>query len=229
WQEDRKQPRFSEHAGTCGVDDDGEPDDGQTNEDCTCGVDDDGEPDDGQTNDGEGDDVKAYEDVEEVMEEDKEDVEDVLEEEKEDVEDVLEEDKEDVEDVLDVAPLVARNQQTEAGHILHINPKYLYNLVIPFKFHSSASVVSEICGQIFTTNDCNSFGPRMRVGNTGILFGASLFMFFERRSTGVVRRICFSPLYADELQQFREQYVCQWILDAANVRRNQVLQDLGIL
>ncbi|WVY94392.1 hypothetical protein V8G54_033480 [Vigna mungo] len=116
--EDRKQPHFSEHAGTCGVDDDGEPDDCQPNEDGgRCGVD-----DDGQTNDGEGDDGKAYEDVEDVMEEDKEDVEDILEEDKEDVE--------------DVAPLVARNQQNDVGHILTINPKYLYSLVIPFKLHS---------------------------------------------------------------------------------------------
>ncbi|XP_047161437.1 uncharacterized protein LOC124831486 [Vigna umbellata] len=30
----------------------------------------------------------------------------------------------------------------------------------------------------------------------GILFATSVFMFFERRSTGVVKRICFSPLYA---------------------------------
>ncbi|KOM28742.1 hypothetical protein LR48_Vigan569s001300 [Vigna angularis] len=38
------------------------------------------------------------------------------------------------------------------------------------------------------------------------------------------------PTYTtEELQQVREQYVCQWILDVDNVRRNQVLQDLGIL
>ncbi|XP_052730457.1 uncharacterized protein LOC128195815 [Vigna angularis] len=38
------------------------------------------------------------------------------------------------------------------------------------------------------------------------------------------------PSYTtEELQQFREQYVCQWILDVDNMRRNQVLEDLGIL
>ncbi|WVZ17720.1 hypothetical protein V8G54_010702, partial [Vigna mungo] len=113
-----------------------------------------------------------------------------------DVEGVMEEDNEDVHDVLDVAPLVSRKQQNEAAHILDINPKYLYSMVIPFRLHSSDYVVSEICGQVFVTADCHSFGPRKQLGNMGILFGASVFMFFERRRTGVVRRICFSPLYA---------------------------------
>ncbi|WVZ19799.1 hypothetical protein V8G54_007121 [Vigna mungo] len=31
--------------------------------------------------------------------------------------------------------------------------------------------------------------------NEGILFGTSLFMFFERRGIGVVKTICFTPLY----------------------------------
>ncbi|WVZ20626.1 hypothetical protein V8G54_007948 [Vigna mungo] len=63
-------------------------------------------------------------------------------------------------------------------------------------FVANDYVVSEICGQVFVTADCHSFGPRKQLGNMGILFGASVFMFFERRRTGVVRRICFSPLYA---------------------------------
>ncbi|KOM49861.1 hypothetical protein LR48_Vigan08g068800 [Vigna angularis] len=38
------------------------------------------------------------------------------------------------------------------------------------------------------------------------------------------------PSYTtEELQQVREHYVCQWILDVDNVRRNEVLEDLGML
>ncbi|KOM55152.1 hypothetical protein LR48_Vigan10g104400 [Vigna angularis] len=95
------------------------------------------------------------------------------------------EEKEDVEDVLDVAPvvrIVARHQQiNEDAHLLNVNRKYLYNLVIPFKL--PWRVVSEICGQTFDTQECYSFAPRMQLGNMGILFATSVFMFFERRST----------------------------------------------
>ncbi|XP_017420348.2 uncharacterized protein LOC108330374 [Vigna angularis] len=202
-----------------------------------------------------------------------------------------------VEDVMDIGPVVSTvplHDDTEDDNLLNVNRTQLYNMVIPFKL--PWRVVSEISGQTFGTQECYSFGPRMQVGNTGILFATSVFMFFERRSTGVVKRICFSPLYAsniigfddivnaeflfvpiihdghwwcyavkipsleifdcgvivlkimelwdgidkyerktmpsyttEELQQVRENYVCQWILDVDNVRRNEVLEDLGML
>ncbi|KOM42972.1 hypothetical protein LR48_Vigan05g057600 [Vigna angularis] len=38
------------------------------------------------------------------------------------------------------------------------------------------------------------------------------------------------PTYRnEELQQVREKYVCDWILDVENVRRDEVLQDLGLM
>ncbi|BAT96610.1 hypothetical protein VIGAN_08357700 [Vigna angularis var. angularis] len=33
----------------------------------------------------------------------------------------------------------------------------------------------------------------------------------------------------EELQQVREKYVCDWILDVDNVRRDEMLQDLGLM
>ncbi|KAG2405575.1 uncharacterized protein HKW66_Vig0048300 [Vigna angularis] len=38
------------------------------------------------------------------------------------------------------------------------------------------------------------------------------------------------PTYKnEELQQVKEKYVCDWILDVDNVRRDEVLQDLGLM
>ncbi|KAG2397245.1 uncharacterized protein HKW66_Vig0145190 [Vigna angularis] len=105
--------------------------------------------------------------------------------------------KDDVEDVMDIGPVVSTvplHDDTEDDNLLNVNRTQLYNMVIPFKL--PWRVVSEISGQTFGTQECYSFGPRMQVGNMGILFATSVFMFFERRSTGVVKRICFSPLYA---------------------------------
>ncbi|KOM32391.1 hypothetical protein LR48_Vigan01g194700 [Vigna angularis] len=38
------------------------------------------------------------------------------------------------------------------------------------------------------------------------------------------------PTYVtEELQQVREKYVCDWILDVDNMRRDEMLQDLGLM
>ncbi|KOM43649.1 hypothetical protein LR48_Vigan05g125400 [Vigna angularis] len=37
------------------------------------------------------------------------------------------------------------------------------------------------------------------------------------------------PTKLEELQQVREKYVCDWILDVDNVRRDEVLQDLDLM
>ncbi|WVY89815.1 hypothetical protein V8G54_035329 [Vigna mungo] len=42
--------------------------------------------------------------------------------------------------------------------------------------------------------------------------------------------VCFSRcIVSEELQKVREKYVCDWILDVDNVRKDEVLQDLGLL
>ncbi|KOM38081.1 hypothetical protein LR48_Vigan03g146300 [Vigna angularis] len=38
-----------------------------------------------------------------------------------------------------------------------------------------------------------------------------------------------STTLQEELQQVRDKYVCDWILDVDNVRRDEVLQDLGLM
>ncbi|KOM28741.1 hypothetical protein LR48_Vigan569s001200 [Vigna angularis] len=113
--EETEQLSFFKEGGTCGVDverDDGEGDDEKGN---------DGKTDDGHV-DGDGgahEEGQCFETVKYT-----------------DVGGCFEEQKEDVEDIMDVAPLVctvARHHDNEDGNLLNVNPKYLYNLVIPFK------------------------------------------------------------------------------------------------
>ncbi|WVY92035.1 hypothetical protein V8G54_037549 [Vigna mungo] len=54
----------------------------------------------------------------------------------------------------------------------------------------------EINGQLLTTKDCNSLGPRECVDNMVIIFATTVFMYFEKRSTGLIKRIIFSPMFA---------------------------------
>ncbi|KOM32655.1 hypothetical protein LR48_Vigan01g221100 [Vigna angularis] len=42
-------------------------------------------------------------------------------------------------------------------------------------------------------------------------------------------RLLTHPIIVEELQQVREKYVCDWILDVDNVQRDEVLQDLGLM
>ncbi|KAG2399745.1 uncharacterized protein HKW66_Vig0104020 [Vigna angularis] len=111
--EETKQPSFLKEGGTCGVDverDDGEGDDEEG---------DDGKTDDGHVDGGADGEAQCFETVRYT-----------------DVGGCFEEEKEDVEDVMDVAPvvcIVAQHHHNEDGNLLNVNPKYLYNLVIPFK------------------------------------------------------------------------------------------------
>ncbi|WVZ08621.1 hypothetical protein V8G54_021967 [Vigna mungo] len=54
----------------------------------------------------------------------------------------------------------------------------------------------EINGQLLTTKDCNSLGPRECVDNMVIIFATTVFMYFEKRSTRLIKRIIFSPMFA---------------------------------
>ncbi|KAG2402922.1 Hydroxyisourate hydrolase [Vigna angularis] len=53
--------------------------------------------------------------------------------------------------------------------------------------------------------------------------------FLKNRSTSIVGTVQLeTDPSLEELQQVGEKYVCDWILDMDNVRRDEVLQDLGI-
>ncbi|KOM41244.1 hypothetical protein LR48_Vigan04g144200 [Vigna angularis] len=107
--EEREQPSFFEEVGTCGVDVDGEASDGEPDDD---------KADDGHVDGGVDKEAQCFETVSYT-----------------DAGGCLEEEKEDVEDILGVAPLVgilAQQHPNEDVHFLNVNPKYLYNLVIPF-------------------------------------------------------------------------------------------------
>ncbi|KOM36715.1 hypothetical protein LR48_Vigan03g009600 [Vigna angularis] len=151
--------------------------------------------------------------------------------------------KDDIEDVMDIGPVVSTvplHDDTDDDNLLNVNRTELYNMVIPFKL--PWRVVFEISGQTFGTQECYSFGPRMQVGNTlfvPIIHDGhwwcyavkipSLEMFaldsfgHKRKERQKIDNVI------EELQQVREHYVCQWILDVDNVRRNEVLEDLGML
>ncbi|XP_014511458.1 uncharacterized protein LOC106770150 [Vigna radiata var. radiata] len=61
------------------------------------------------------------------------------------------------------------------------------------------SYVCEIMGQLLITRDCSSLGPRECVDNMVIIFVATMFMYFEKRSTGVIKWMIFSPMFATHL------------------------------
>ncbi|WVZ23122.1 hypothetical protein V8G54_001666 [Vigna mungo] len=58
-------------------------------------------------------------------------------------------------------------------------------------------IVSEIIGQTLSTTSIHTLSPRNYVDNMLVLFATTIFMHFEKRRTGVVKRILFSSLYAD--------------------------------
>ncbi|WVY89727.1 hypothetical protein V8G54_035241 [Vigna mungo] len=65
-----------------------------------------------------------------------------------------------------------------------------------FHLHYLLTYACEIMGQLLTTNDCNSLGPRECVDNMVIIFATTVFMYFEKRSTGLIKRMIFSPMFA---------------------------------
>ncbi|WVZ16294.1 hypothetical protein V8G54_009276 [Vigna mungo] len=58
-------------------------------------------------------------------------------------------------------------------------------------------IVCEIIGQTLSTTSIHTLSPRNYVDNMLVLFATTIFMHFEKRRTGVVKRILFSSLYAD--------------------------------
>ncbi|WVZ26963.1 hypothetical protein V8G54_000183 (mitochondrion) [Vigna mungo] len=61
------------------------------------------------------------------------------------------------------------------------------------------SYVCEITGQLLSTKDCSSLGPREDVDNMVIMFAATMLMYSEKKSTGVIRRMIFNPMFASQL------------------------------
>ncbi|WVZ10251.1 hypothetical protein V8G54_014781 [Vigna mungo] len=71
------------------------------------------------------------------------------------------------------------------------------------------SYVCEIMGQLLTTKDCNSLGYRECVDNMVIIFAATMFMYFEKRSTGSIKRIIFSPMFATHLLEDNKKRIAK--------------------
>ncbi|WVZ20179.1 hypothetical protein V8G54_007501 [Vigna mungo] len=55
--------------------------------------------------------------------------------------------------------------------------------------------VSEIMSQLLTATDYSSLGPRQCVDNMALILAATMFMYFEKRLPGVIKRMIFSPMF----------------------------------
>ncbi|WVZ08436.1 hypothetical protein V8G54_021782 [Vigna mungo] len=100
--------------------------------------------------------------------------------------------------ILVVQPLVVEPLSTiPADVIARVDLAKLYQCVT--RKDIVISYVSEIMGQLLTTRDCSSLGPRECVDNMVIIFAATMFMYFEKRSTGVIKRMIFSPMFGSHL------------------------------
>ncbi|KAG2383872.1 uncharacterized protein HKW66_Vig0256960 [Vigna angularis] len=72
--------------------------------------------------------------------------------------------------------------------------------------------VSEIMYQLLSTSECSSLGPRQCVDNMALIFAATMFMYFEKRLTGVIKRIVFSPMFGTHvLHNYRKRPVNQHV------------------
>ncbi|XP_052734046.1 uncharacterized protein LOC128196605 [Vigna angularis] len=60
-------------------------------------------------------------------------------------------------------------------------------------------VVCEIIGQTLSNTSFYTLGPIKYVDNMVVLFACTIFMYFEKRLCGVVKRIHFSPLYSHHI------------------------------
>ncbi|WVZ23399.1 hypothetical protein V8G54_001943 [Vigna mungo] len=97
-----------------------------------------------------------------------------------------------------VQPLVVEPLSTiPADLIARVDLDKLYQCVT--RKDIAVSYVCEIMGQLLTTRDCSSLGPRECVDNMVIIFAATMFMYFEKRSTGVIKRMIFSPMFGTHL------------------------------
>ncbi|WVY96776.1 hypothetical protein V8G54_028927 [Vigna mungo] len=61
------------------------------------------------------------------------------------------------------------------------------------------AVVCDIIGQSLNTISMQTLVPRVYVDNMVMLFASTIFMHFQKRLTGVAKRVHFSSLYADHI------------------------------
>ncbi|WVZ03331.1 hypothetical protein V8G54_024137 [Vigna mungo] len=104
-------------------------------------------------------------------------------------------DVEDDEVISHVQPLVVEPLKT-----FHGDPRESVDLFRLYYFVTRKGImdsyVCEINGQLLTTKDCNSLGPRECVDNMVVMFAATMFMHIEKRSTEFIKRVIFSPMFS---------------------------------
>ncbi|XP_014524446.1 uncharacterized protein LOC106780659 [Vigna radiata var. radiata] len=96
---------------------------------------------------------------------------------------------------VDVQPMVVESLYTFVG-----DPRETIDVFMLYFLATRKGIVQsyvcEIMGQLLTTKDCNSLGHRECVDNMVIIFAATMYIYFEKRSTGSIKRIIFSPMFA---------------------------------
>ncbi|WVZ16814.1 hypothetical protein V8G54_009796 [Vigna mungo] len=95
-----------------------------------------------------------------------------------------------------VEPLVVVPLRSYAGDPrTTIDLDLLYNAVT--RRDIPRSYVSEIMGQLLTIADCSTLGPRQCVDNMTLIFAATMFIYFEKRVSGVIKRMVFILVVSD--------------------------------
>ncbi|WVZ04330.1 hypothetical protein V8G54_025136 [Vigna mungo] len=106
-------------------------------------------------------------------------------------------DDQDDEIIPHVEPMVLEPLTTDFGDIrARVYLDKLYQLITRKDIVSS--YVCEIIGQLLSTKDCSSLGPREDVDNMVIMFAATMLMYYEKKSTGVIKRMIFNPMFASQ-------------------------------
>ncbi|BAU01513.1 hypothetical protein LR48_Vigan2378s000100 [Vigna angularis] len=106
---------------------------------------------------------------------------------------------EDEEGDVIVEPMSVRPLRTYVGDPrTQVDFDKLYNSVTAKGI--KRSFIAEIFGQPLSTNECESLGPRQYVDNLVVFFASSIFMYFEKRLSGVVKRIVFSPVFGNHMR-----------------------------
>ncbi|KOM37243.1 hypothetical protein LR48_Vigan03g062400 [Vigna angularis] len=113
------------------------------------------------------------------------------------------------------APALAKEPKTASSSLRPSQPRARFE----YRFLSPASFpVPDPCG------------GRRSIAGVSLECPQTLSRFMELWDVAEEYESNTMPTYRnEELQQVREKYGCDWILDVDNVRRDEVLQDLGLM
>ncbi|XP_052725435.1 uncharacterized protein LOC128194287 [Vigna angularis] len=98
----------------------------------------------------------------------------------------------------EVVPLAIPPLRSFVGDPSTVDVNQLYTAV-SIREMNVHRVVSEIIGQSLSTTSIYTLAPMKYVDNMVVFFACTVFMYFEKRLCGVVKRFHFSPLYSHHI------------------------------